>query len=84
MFTGAKDDLADTYRMVHGGPGQLTDPIRERSIGLRPSDLGFSALIRTVDTDVRPAEVSVEAPSIDDILIRIAKETHIAREGDQR
>jgi ABC-2 type transport system ATP-binding protein len=78
VFTGAKDDLADTYRMIHGGPGQLTDAVRQRSIGLRQTGLGFSALVRSADTAALPPGISQEAPSIDDILI------HIAKEGDDR
>jgi ABC-2 type transport system ATP-binding protein len=74
VFTGAKDDLADTYRMIHGGPSQLTDEVRQQSIGLRTTDVGFSALIRSADTPSLPSGISQEAPSIDDILIHIAKE----------
>jgi ABC-2 type transport system ATP-binding protein len=78
VFTGAKDDLAETYRMIHGGPSQLTDETRRRSIGLRQSTVGFSALVRATDTDSLPPGISQEAPSIDDVLI------HIAKEGDAR
>jgi ABC-2 type transport system ATP-binding protein len=78
VFTGLKDDLADTYRMIHGGPSQLTDGTRQRSIGLRQTDLGFSALVRSADTAALPPGVSQETPSIDDVLI------HIAKQGDAR
>ena len=74
MFTGVKDDLADTYRMIHGGPSQLTDETRHRSIGLRQTDVGFSALLRSADTASLSPSISQEAPSIDDVLIHIAKE----------
>jgi ABC-2 type transport system ATP-binding protein len=78
VFTGAKDDLADTYRMIHGGPSQLTADTRRRFIGLRQTSVGFSALVRSADADSLPAGISQEAPSIDDVLI------HIAKEGDAR
>ena len=74
VFTGVKDDLADTYRMIHGGPSQLTDETRHRSIGLRQTDVGFSALLRSADTASLSPSISQEAPSIDDVLIHIAKE----------
>jgi ABC-2 type transport system ATP-binding protein len=78
VFTGAKDDLAETYRMINGGTSQLTDETRRRSIGLRQSTVGFSALVRSTDTDSLPPGISQAAPSIDEVLI------HIAKEGDAR
>jgi ABC-2 type transport system ATP-binding protein len=78
VFTGAKEDLADSYRMIHGGPSQLTDVIRQRSIGLRRTDVGFSALVRAADVASLPPGIGQDGPSIDDVVI------HIAREGDAR
>lgn len=74
VFTGVKDDLAETYRMIHGGPSRLTEEIRQRSIGLRQTGVGFSALLRSADTASLPPGISQEAPTIDDVLIHIAKE----------
>ncbi|HZM74742.1 MAG TPA: ABC transporter ATP-binding protein [Candidatus Limnocylindrales bacterium] len=78
VFTGAKDDLADAYRMIHGGPGQATDQVRRRAIGLRSTEVGFSALVRSADRAGLPPGITDQAPSIDDVLI------HIARQGDAR
>ena len=74
VFSGAKDDLADTYRMIHGGPGQLSGTTRQHAIGLRMTETGFSALIRTTDARSLPSAITQEAPSIDDVLIHIAKQ----------
>jgi ABC-2 type transport system ATP-binding protein len=74
VFTGTKDDLAETYRMIHGGPGQLVGAARQHAIGLRTTETGFSALIRTTDALSLPSAITQEAPSIDDILIHIAKQ----------
>jgi ABC-2 type transport system ATP-binding protein len=74
VFTGAKDDLAETYRMVRGGPAQLTGAAREHAIGLRTTDVGFSALMRATDAQSLPSSITQEAPSIDDVLIHIAKQ----------
>jgi ABC-2 type transport system ATP-binding protein len=74
LFTGTKEGLADTYRMIRGGPGQLSDRIRQHAIRLRATEVGFSALIRTSDAAGLPEGISQETPSIDDILIHIAKE----------
>jgi len=78
VFTGAKEDLADAYQVIHGSPGQLTDRTRERSIGLRQTELGFSALVRSADGDALPPGVRQEPPSIDDVII------HLARQADAR
>jgi len=78
VFTGEKDDLADTYRVVHGGPDQLTDATRHCSIGLRRTDVGFSALVRSAEAAALPAGTTQEAPTIDDVLI------HLAHEGEGR
>ena len=74
VFTGAKDDLAETYRMIHGGPEQLSGTARQHAIGLRTTGTGFSALMRTTDAQSLPSAIIQEAPSIDDVLIHIAKE----------
>jgi ABC-2 type transport system ATP-binding protein len=74
VFTGTKDELAETYRMIHGGPGELSGSAREHAIGLRTTNVGFSALMRTTDAQSLPSAIAQEAPSIDDVLIHIAKE----------
>jgi ABC-2 type transport system ATP-binding protein len=74
LFTGTKESLADTYRTIRGGPDQVSDRIREHAIGLRATEVGFSALIRTSDATGLPVGISQETPSIDDVLIHIAKE----------
>jgi ABC-2 type transport system ATP-binding protein len=74
VYTGAKDDLAQAYTMIHGGPGQLTDQVRRLAIGPRTTAVGFSALVRSEDAAHLPPGVSQAAPSIDDVLIHIAKE----------
>jgi ABC-2 type transport system ATP-binding protein len=78
VFTGPKDELADTYRVVQGGPDQLTDNLRRCGIGLRTTRFGFSALVRAADADELAPGLSHHAPSIDDVVI------HIARDGNGR
>jgi ABC-2 type transport system ATP-binding protein len=74
VFTGTKDDLAETYRMIHGGPGQLNGATRDHAIGLRTTETGFSALMRATDALSLPSAIAQEDPSIDDVLIHIAKQ----------
>jgi ABC-2 type transport system ATP-binding protein len=78
VFTGPKDELADTYRLVQGGPDQLTDDLRRCGIGLRTTRFGFSALVRTADAVALASGLSHQPPSIDDVVI------HIARDGNGR
>jgi ABC-2 type transport system ATP-binding protein len=76
VYTGAKDDLVDAYRVIHGAPGHLTPETRQRAIGLRQTELGFSALLRSADVAALPPAVACEPASIDEVLI------HIAAQGD--
>jgi ABC-2 type transport system ATP-binding protein len=83
VFTGTKDDLAEAYRIIHGGHSQLTDALRGRAIGLRTTGMGFSALVHTADAAALPQGVSQDLPSIDDVVIHIAKDK-IAKDKDAR
>ena len=76
VYTGAKDDLTEAYRLIHGGPDELTGEARQRAIGLRQTELGFSALVRPADVAVLPPGIRSDTPSIDEVLV------HIAKQGD--
>ncbi len=49
FFTGGKDEFVDSFRIVKGGPGDLTAELKERLIGIRTFPTGFEALVRTED-----------------------------------
>ncbi len=72
FYTGTKDDLLEGYRIVKGGPGDLTDRLRENMIGLERNSVGFSGLIAATGLKNPPGGIIAEAPSIDDILLRIS------------
>jgi ABC-2 type transport system ATP-binding protein len=76
VYTGAKDDLTEAYRLIHGGPDELTSEARQRAIGLRQTELGFSALVRPADVAVLPPGIRSDTPNIDEVLV------HIAKQGD--
>ncbi len=78
VYTGSREELGDTYRLIQGTPVELTDEVRKRAIGLRTSALGYTALIRAGDTAGLPRGISRAAPTIDDVVI------HIARQEDGR
>ena len=76
FFSGAKDDFEDSFRIVTGGPGDLTEPLTAAVVGLRRYSTGFDALLRTGQLDAlrdRQALADdrylVERASIDDIIV---------------
>ena len=73
FYSGTKDDLIDSYRVVKGGPNDLVDPFWEKIIGLTKNNTGFSGLIRASDVKYLPEEIVTEPPSIDEILVAISK-----------
>ena len=73
FYSGTKDDLIDGYRVVKGGPNDLSDPFRDRIIGLTKYKTGFSGLIRASEGKYLPEEIVTESPTIDEILVAISR-----------
>jgi ABC-2 type transport system ATP-binding protein len=73
FYSGTKDDLIDSYRIVKGGPNDLLDPFKEKIIGLTKNNTGFSGLIRASDGKYLPEKIVAEPPSIDEILVAISR-----------
>lgn len=48
-YSGPKDEFEDAFRMVKGGPDELTDGLRRAMVGIRTYATGFDALVRTQD-----------------------------------
>ena len=74
FYSGTKDDLIDSYRVVKGGPNDLPDPFRDKIIGLTKNNTGFSGLIPASEGKYLPEEIVTAPPSIDEILVAISKE----------
>jgi ABC-2 type transport system ATP-binding protein len=74
FYSGTKDDLIDSYRVVKGGPNDLPDPFRDKIIGLTKNNTGFSGLIPASEGKYLPEEIFTAPPSIDEILVAISKE----------
>jgi ABC-2 type transport system ATP-binding protein len=83
FYTGTKDDLLESYRIVKGGPGDLTDRLRESMVGLERNSAGFSGLVAASELKHPPGGIVAEAPSIDDILIRISAGAPDVTEGNR-
>lgn len=69
FYTGTKDDLLESFRIVKGGPDDLTDELRKRIIGLSGTSTGFSGLTRVLEKEPLPREIVTEQPTIDGILL---------------
>lgn len=67
-------ELLDDYRLVAGGDADLSPEASGLVLGLRRHSAGWDGLMRTEDTLALGAGASVQAPTLDDIVVRIAKE----------
>ena len=68
-----RDTFTDAYRKVTGGKEELTDAVKESSIGLREQSFGFEAMMKT--EDAMASGLAAEPIGMEDIMV------HIEREG---
>jgi ABC-2 type transport system ATP-binding protein len=73
FFTGAKDDLAEHFLVIKGGPGDLTEEIKAHIIGLAQTSMGFEGLFPAAQAAVLSGNLVTEAPKIDEVLIYISQ-----------
>lgn len=73
FFTGAKDDLEAYFLIVKGGADDLTDDLKSQLIGLSSNATGFSGLLLSSKLELLSDRLVTEAPTIDEILVRISK-----------
>ena len=66
-----KDELLESYLLVKGGRGDLTDGLASRLIGAEESGVGFTALLAADDSAALPAGIAVEKPTIDQIVVHM-------------
>lgn len=66
-------DLLAGYRVVRGGRGQLTDEIRAAVLGLRTYESGFEGLAPSSEADRWAADLVLEQPSLDEIVVGVAR-----------
>lgn len=72
VWTGTKDELLDAYRVVRGGPDDLSELAGVQLIGLRRTPTGAQALVRTEEAGLLDGDVIVEAPTLEEIAVHIA------------
>ncbi|HBX82231.1 MAG: ABC transporter ATP-binding protein [Propionibacteriaceae bacterium] len=68
------DDLVESYRLASGGPDDLPLDLSGLVIGLRRHRTGWDGLVATDDAASLGRHVQLEEPTLDDIVVRIAKE----------
>ena len=76
FFSGGKDELIDSFRIVKGGREELSAEISKKMLGIRNFSTGFEALVKTEDSK-QFAHLNVEPATIDDIVV------FTSRRGDQ-
>ena len=73
FYTGTKDGLLEHFSIVTGGTNDLTDEVRSKIIGLERTRTGFTGMVQSAQVKSLPASVTAQPPTIDEILIHIAK-----------
>ncbi|MFG2696407.1 ABC transporter ATP-binding protein [Kitasatospora sp. NPDC048407] len=68
---GTKDEILNAYRVVRGGPDDLTGLIGVELIGPRRTATGAEALVHTEEADLLGRDVLVEAPTLEQIAVHI-------------
>jgi ABC-2 type transport system ATP-binding protein len=69
--TGPKDDVLDAYRVVRGGPDDLSGLVGVELIGLRRTGTGAQALVPAEEAELLGGHVLVEAPTLEDLAVHI-------------
>lgn len=80
VASGTLADVVDGYRFVRGGRDSLAG-VEHLVLGMRQHSAGAEGLMRTEETLALPDGVLVEAPSVEQIVIALAK---AGRQGSGR
>lgn len=74
MYTGSKDELMETYRLVKGGVNVLNDEQKKLMLGLRTHPTGFDGLAKASSLPLLPDSLTAEPCTLDEIIIRLNQE----------
>lgn len=72
----SRDELVDSYRLVRGAASDLDADLRPLIHGLREHGAGWEGLMATQDTVTLGRGTVAEAPSLEEIVVHLAKERH--------
>jgi len=73
FYTGKKDQLLEHFSIVKGSQTDLTDDLRHKLIGESMTRDGFIGMMPAADVKGLPGSLTVEPPTIDEILVYISK-----------
>ncbi|MDO5498950.1 MAG: ABC transporter ATP-binding protein [Propionibacteriaceae bacterium] len=76
VTSSTRDELLDGYRMVRGAASGLVPEVRPLVLGLREHGVGWEGLMATEDTLGLGNTAIAEAPTLEQIVVHVAKETH--------
>ena len=68
-----KDEFLNSYRIVKGTGGQLTEKLRDNLIGYKKNQFGFSAMIKLEDLPAADG-LEISPANIESIMIYFEKE----------
>ena len=74
VANGTAEEILGSFRLVRGTPEHLTDAVREASLGLRSTSLGWEAMMPADAAEALADRIVVETPTIEDLAVHIAKE----------
>ncbi|MCL2783388.1 MAG: ABC transporter ATP-binding protein [Propionibacteriaceae bacterium] len=74
FYSGTKDGLMDAFVLAKGKPEDLSTDLKARLIGLTVSRVDFTGLLPAAQRGFLTPQMVADTPSIDDILVCIAKE----------
>jgi ABC-2 type transport system ATP-binding protein len=72
LYSDAKDDFVEAYRIVQGSADELTDQRKQVLIAERKHEFGFAALIHASDS-AHFEGLALNRPTIEDIMIFYAR-----------
>lgn len=77
IFSGTRDELVEKYRIVRGGPNDLTPEVRKQIIGLRAYPSGFEGMAETAKLNNLPLQIIAENANLEEIMIYINREAEV-------
>ena len=73
-FTGEKDALLESYRLVKGGVPNLTPEQKRHIIGYREHSVGFEGMIKIENAKQLPGDAILEKINLEEIIVYMNKE----------
>lgn len=74
VFCETKEELQEEYLLAKGSLPELGADAKKCLLGVRGTDVGFEALIRTDDAACLPKECVLEKPTVDQIVVHLIQE----------